>query len=115
MIDRALGIFIFALIFITFLLGYGAFRWVALPPSFATEILFGLSTITLLIFFLLKRVPANQHQIFVMYYLLCGGVAVFIILLFDKSSANSNAVFFLICYVAFTTLEIVGLLLARKE
>jgi hypothetical protein len=70
----------------------------------------------------LKRVPANQHQIFVMYYLfsiftkfLCGGVAVFIILLFDKSSANSNAVFFLICYVAFTTLEIVGLLLARKE
>jgi hypothetical protein len=120
--DRALGIFLFSLVIITFLLGWGAFQWVALPPSFATEILLALSIATLLIFFLLKRVPANKHQTFVMYYLfsvftkvLLGSAAIFVILLFDKSSANSNAIFFLICYVAFTTLEIVGLFLARKE
>jgi hypothetical protein len=122
MMDRALGIFFFVLAILTFLLGWGAFQWAGTPPSFAHQILFGLSVGTLLIFFLLKRVPANQHQTFAMYYLfsvftkfLCGGAAVFVILLFDKPSANSNAVYFLICYAVFTTLEIVGLLLARKE
>jgi uncharacterized membrane protein (DUF2068 family) len=121
MIDRAFGIFFFVLAIITFLLGWGA-QWVALTPSFALEILLGLSITTLLIFFLLKQVSLARPQTFVMFYLfsiftkfLCGGVAVFVILLFDKTSANSNAVFFLICYVAFTSLEVVGLWLVRKE
>lgn len=120
--DRAFGFFFLALLALTFLLGFGAFQFSATPPSFAKVILIGLATVTLVIFFLLKRVRKEETQTFVLYYLfsifikfLLAGVATFAILKLDSTSANSNVVFFMVSYVAYTTLEIAGLLMVKNS
>jgi hypothetical protein len=121
MIDRALVFFVFALVSITWLLALGAFQLAVTPPSFTKPILVGLSFITLVIFILLKNVKKDQHQNFVLYYLLSifgkfviAGIAVFVILQQDAASSNTNVVFFMISYVAFTSLEVTALLLVKR-
>lgn len=121
MIDRALVFFVFTLVAITLLLALGAFQLAATPPSFMNAILMGLSFTTLVIFILLKNVKKDQHQNFVLYYLLSifgkfviAGIAVFVILQQDAPSSNTNIVFFMISYVAFTLLEVVALLLVKR-
>jgi hypothetical protein len=121
MIDRAFGFFFLSLLVLTFLLGLGAFQFSVTPPSFTKPILLGLASVTMVIFFLLKSVKKEHQQTFVMYYLLSiflkfllAGVAAFLILKLDAHSANSNVVFFMISYVAYTTLEIGGLLMVKK-
>lgn len=121
MIDRALVFFVFTLVAITLLLALGAFQLAATPPSLMNAILMGLSFTTLVIFILLKNVKKDQHQNFVLYYLLSifgkfviAGIAVFVILQQDAPSSNTNIVFFMISYVAFTLLEVVALLLVKR-
>lgn len=121
MIDRAFVFFVFTLVAITLLLALGAFQLAATPPSFMNAILIGLSFTTLVIFVLLKNVKKDQHQNFVLYYLLSifvkfviAGIAVFVILQQDAPSSNTNVVFFMISYVAFTILEVVALLLVKR-
>lgn len=121
MIDRALVFFVFALVSITCLLALGAFQLAAAPPSFTKPILVGLSFMTLVIFILLKNVNKDQHQNFVLYYLLSifgkfviASIAVFVILQQDASSSNTNVVLFMISYVTFTILEVIALLLVKR-
>lgn len=125
-IDRAVWFFLLALIALTVAMGWGANALATPPPSFASPILWGMAIGTAVIFYLLKSVKvntaANSNFALVTFYLLSifakfilAGIAVFLMLKLDAEGSNANVIFFMICYVAFTMLEIVGLLLARTK
>ncbi len=94
--------------------------WIDLP-SYAIATLAVLFLTTTLVYFFLAHSKSKHPIDFVRNYLLTlvlkiilGGIYVFVIMRLDPSMANSNATFFLICYFAFTGLE-VTLLTIKKN
>ncbi|MFN7261206.1 MAG: hypothetical protein ACK5TU_14995, partial [Cyclobacteriaceae bacterium] len=84
------------------------------PPSYWMKILLFFFLITVLVYFVLHKItlidPAEFVRIFLMSVVLkiiVSGVAIVILLKLDPAGANSNAVFYLGCYGAFTALEVV--------
>lgn len=85
-------------------------------PSYWMGILLFFVLVTVLIYFVLHRITLIDPTEFVRTFLMSvvlkiilSGVAIVILLKLDPAGANSNAVFYLGCYGAFTALEIVVL------
>lgn len=85
-------------------------------PSYLMEILLFFFLITVLVYFVLHKITLIDPTEFVRAFLMSvvlkiilSGVAIFILLKLNPAGANSNAVFYLICYGAFTALEVVVL------
>lgn len=125
-IDRALLFFLVAIVITAFLLLLGAVRWGNSAPSDAQLIVLFTAVATLIIFLLLRKVKtqtvASNNFALVSFYLLSifakfilAGIAVFLMLKEDPAAADSNVVFFMVCYVAFTFLEVVALLSIRTN
>ncbi len=85
-------------------------------PSYWMEILVFFVLITVLVYFVLHKISLIDPTEFVRTFLMSvvlkiilSGVAIVILLKLDPAAANSNAVFYLGCYGAFTALEVVML------
>jgi hypothetical protein len=85
-------------------------------PSYWMEILLFFVLITVLVYFVLHKITLIDPTEFVRAFLMSvvlkiivSGVAIVILLKLDPAGANSNAVFYLGCYGAFTALEVVVL------
>ena len=85
-------------------------------PSFLMEILVFCVLITDLVYFVIHNISLIDPTVFVRTFLMSvvlkiilSGVAIVILLKLDPAAANSNAVFYLGCYGAFTALEVVML------
>jgi hypothetical protein len=123
-VDRPLIVFLIANFLLAFFLVWGATHWASPAPTFTQPIVWGGSFTTLLIFLFLKRIKSKQQSkdnfALVSFYLLSifgkfvlAGIAVFVMLKTDVLGGERNVVFFMICYVAFTILEVVSLLFIR--
>lgn len=85
-------------------------------PSYWMEILIFFFLITVLVYFVLHKITLADPTEFVRTFLMSvilkiivSGVAIVILLRLDPAGVNSNAVFYLGCYGAFTALEVVVL------
>jgi hypothetical protein len=85
-------------------------------PSYWMEILLAFALITILVYFVLHRITQVDPTEFVRAFLMSvvlkiilSGVAIVIMSKLNQAGANSNAVFYLCCYGAFTALEVVVL------
>ncbi len=85
-------------------------------PSYWMEILLAFALITVLVYFMLHRITQVDPTEFVRAFLMSvvlkiilSGVAVVVMSKLNPAGANSNAVFYLGCYGAFTALEVVVL------
>jgi hypothetical protein len=85
-------------------------------PSYWMEILLFFFLITVLVYFVLHKITLIDPTEFVRAFLMSvvlkiivSGVAIVILLKLNPAGANSNAVFYLGCYGAFTALEVVVL------
>jgi hypothetical protein len=85
-------------------------------PSYWMGILLFFALITVLVYFVLHKITLIDPTEFVRTFLMSvvvkiilSGVAIVILLKLDPAGANSNAVFYLGCYGAFTALEVVVL------
>lgn len=123
-VDRPLIVFLIANFSLAFFLIWGATHWASPAPTFTQPIAWVSSFATVLIFLFLKRVKSKQQSkdnfALVSFYLLSifvkfvlAGIAVFAMLKADVAGSERNVVFFVICYVAFTILEVVSLLFIR--
>jgi len=93
-----------------------AYSLVDRAPSYWMEILLFFALITVLVYFVLHKITLIDPTEFVRTFLMSvvlkiilSGVAIVILLMLDPAGANSNAVFYLGCYGAFTALEVVVL------
>jgi hypothetical protein len=123
-IDRALLFFFLAVIMLTLLLGWGATLFGDFSSTVTKPLLMGMALVTTALFIFLRRIKnkANRENQFalVTFYMLSiflkfvmAGVVVFVILKNDATQANANVVFFMVCYVSFTVLEVIALVLIR--
>ncbi len=98
---------------------WAATQWLATKglisevPSYLLEILLLLSISTIVIFYFLEKMKANEPLDFVKNYLLSvilkillSGAFIFILIKLDPVRANSNAIFFMISYLFFTGYEV---------
>jgi hypothetical protein len=86
------------------------------------EILLAFALITVLVYFVLHRITQVDPTEFVRAFLMSvvlkiilSGVAIVIMSKLNQAGANSNAVFYLCCYGAFTALEVVVLYKQKNE
>jgi hypothetical protein len=86
------------------------------------EILLFFALTTVLVYFVLHKITLADPTEFVRTFLMSvvlkiiiSGVAIVILLKLDPAGANSNAVFYLGCYGAFTALEVVVLYKQKNE
>ena len=91
-------------------------------PSYWMEILLTFALITVLVYFVLHRITQVDPTEFVRAFLMSvvlkiilSGVAIVIMSKLNRAGANSNAVFYLCCYGAFTALEVVVLYKQKNE
>jgi hypothetical protein len=91
-------------------------------PSYWMGILLFFVLITVLVYFVLHKITLIDPTEFVRAFLMSvvlkiiiSGVAIVILLKLDPAAANSNAVFYLGCYGAFTALEVVVLYKQKNE
>lgn len=85
-------------------------------PSYWMEILLAFALITVLVYFVLHKITLVDPTEFVRAFLMSvvlkiilSGVAIVVMSKLNPAGANSNAVFYLCCYGAFTALEVVVL------
>jgi hypothetical protein len=107
---------------------WAATKWFAMKgliegvPSYLLEILVLLSISTVVIFYFLQKMKATDPLDFVKNFLLSvvlkillSGVFVFILIKLDPAGANTNAIFFMISYLFFTSYEVIVLTKKKNE
>jgi hypothetical protein len=92
------------------------YSFIEQAPTYWVEILLLFVVVTVLLYFVLHKITLTDPTEFVRTFLMSlvlkiilSGVAIFILLKLNPAGANSNAVFYLGCYGAFTALEVVVL------
>lgn len=125
-IDRVFLFFFLTVIMITLLLGWGAMLFGDPSPTATRTILIGMALVTTALFIFLRRIKnktnrENQFALVTFYMLsiflkfVMAGVVVFIILKYDTPNANANVIFFMVCYISFTVLEVAALVSIRPQ
>ncbi|MFM8742467.1 MAG: hypothetical protein ACKODM_03935 [Cytophagales bacterium] len=85
-----------------------------------------MALVTTALFIFLRRIKnktnrENQFALVTFYMLsiflkfIMAGVVVFIILKYDTPNANANVIFFMVCYISFTVLEVAALVSIRPQ
>ena len=102
---------------VAFVLMSVAFEWIEIVPSYYVQSAILLALCTIIIYRYLERVqsPSTFVQIYLLSMavkLLAYGAYVAFMVMGDKPGANRNVLFFLVLYVALTTVEV--LFLRRK-
>ncbi|MCX8491075.1 MAG: hypothetical protein ORN54_08405 [Cyclobacteriaceae bacterium] len=91
-------------------------------PTYWAEILLFFFVTTVLLYFVLHKITLIDPTEFVRTFLMSvvlkiilSGVAIVILLKLNLAGGNSNAVFYLSCYGAFTALEVVVLYIQKNK
>ncbi|MFM7851114.1 MAG: hypothetical protein ACKO96_04170 [Flammeovirgaceae bacterium] len=124
-IDRAFLFFFLTVILVTLLLEWGATLFGDFTSTVTRPVLMGMALVTTALFIFLRRIKnkvnrENQFALVTFYMLsiflkfIIAGVVVFIILKYDTPNANANVIFFMVCYISFTVLEVAALVSIRS-
>ena len=104
------NLFLFSVCWALLLVGLGWVAQLIAISSFTFVILGSVAVATWAIYFLMMKTDAENrvknYLLSIVLKLLAGGIFISVLIVLDKPHADTNAIFFMITYFLFTTLEV---------